>query len=121
MAVVFSFAVEPKDMKHIILISVLLAGCGHGDGSIDSTIGDPCFSDRNCDQSCYMGGDFPGGFCSLSCIDDLDCPGDSYCMAAAGGVCMFYCPPFDCSRLGPGWQCRERSRRNGGTAFVCSG
>ena len=108
-------------MKKMILISILVAACGHGNGDIDSTIGSACLSDRDCDDRCFRDDDLPGGFCSLQCFDDLDCPDDSYCMSESEGICMFYCPPFDCARLGPGWTCRERSRRNGGNIFVCSG
>lgn len=101
---------------------VWLVACGgHHDGGIDNTIGATCVSDRNCDDRCYMGGDFPGGFCSISCTSDHDCPSDTYCMSAADGVCLFACPAFDCSRLGPGWVCRERGRIGGGTINVCSG
>ena len=39
----------------------------------------------------------------------------------AGGVCMFACPEFDCSRLGPGWSCENKNRQNGGEIRVCSG
>lgn len=108
-------------MKHLLTCLIFAAACGHGAGSIDKTIGDTCLSDRDCDHVCFRGGDFPGGFCSVPCGSDLDCPDDAYCMAEAGGVCMFICPPFDCARLGGGWQCRERDRAGGGHANVCSG
>jgi len=105
----------------IATTTLLLAACGHGNGSIDDTIGGACFSDRDCDDRCYSGGDFPNGFCSRPCIDDLDCTDDAYCMAEEGGTCMYYCPPFECARLGPGWTCHEKDRKNGGKANVCSG
>lgn len=111
-------------MKYLLTAILLVTGvlgCGRRDGDIDTTIGESCLDDRDCDHRCYLGGHFPGGFCSLECADDGDCPGDTYCMADSGGVCMYVCPPFDCSRLGTGWQCRERDRRNGGTIDVCSG
>lgn len=108
-------------MKKIVFCIALLVACGHSAGEIDGTIGKACLSDRDCDDRCFNDGDLPGGFCSRSCIDDLDCPDDAYCMQESGGICMFYCPPFDCSRLGGGWNCRERDREGGGKAFVCSG
>src|SRR5215211_5657983 len=109
-------------MKNIIIVCGLLVGCGgHGVGDIDKTIGAECSTDRDCDHRCFMGGSFPGGFCSNSCVDDLDCPDDSFCMTENGGVCMYECPVFDCSRLGGDWSCRERDRQNGGKANVCSG
>jgi hypothetical protein len=109
-------------MKSFVLLFGLLVGaCGHGDGDIDETVGDSCATDRDCDDRCFTGGDFPGGFCSLGCSSDNDCPGDTYCMESSGGVCMFACPAFDCSRLGPGWRCDNEKRRNGGEISVCTG
>jgi len=108
-------------MKRLILCALFTAACGHGTGSIDKTEGAACLSDRDCDHLCYQGGHFPGGFCSVPCRTDLDCPDDSLCMSDSGGVCMFVCPPFDCARLGPGWSCRERDQLGGGHADVCSG
>ena len=109
-------------MKSIVILTALLvAACGHDEGDIDDVVGAACSSDRQCDTRCFIGGDFPGGFCSLSCATDNDCPGDTYCMQEAGGVCMFACPAFDCQRLGPGWSCHDRDRLNGGKINVCSG
>lgn len=105
----------------VILCALALAACGHGEGDIDEVVGDACTSDRQCEQRCFLGGDFPGGFCSLTCDSDNDCPSDTFCMSESGGVCMFACPGFDCSRLGAGWACREESRKNGGSITVCSG
>jgi len=106
----------------VILCALCVVACGgHDTGEIDETIGAACHTDRDCDFRCYTGGDFPDGFCSLSCASDNDCPGDTYCMVESGGVCMFGCPVFDCRRLGPGWNCRDRDRQNGGKVNVCSG
>src|SRR5262245_679824 len=102
-------------MKSLMLCVLVAAACGgHGQGGIDNVIGAACTSDRECVERCYGGGDFPGGFCSHPCRADTDCPGDTYCMANSGGVCMFACPQFDCGRLGVGWVCRERMRAAGG-------
>jgi hypothetical protein len=109
-------------MKSLFLVCALLVGaCGHGDGDIDTEVGATCVDDRDCDDSCVLGGDFPGGFCSLPCDTDNDCPGDTYCMETQGGICMFACPAFDCDRLGAGWSCKSRKRNNGGDINVCSG
>jgi hypothetical protein len=104
-----------------ILCALFVVGCGHDEGGIDDIVGKACSSDRDCDSNCYLGGDFPGGFCSVPCDNDNDCPSDTYCMAESGGVCMFACPAFDCARLGPGWGCKEKDRLGGGKADVCSG
>jgi hypothetical protein len=111
-------------MRFVLLSTVLLlAACGgHDAGDIDEIVGAPCSSDRDCDSRCYLdSGDYPGGFCSMSCQTDNDCPGDTYCMAKDGGVCLFACPAFDCSRLGTGWGCHEKDRQNGGKQNVCIG
>lgn len=106
----------------VILCALFVTACGgHGEGDIDPVVGAACASDRDCESRCYIGGDFPGGFCSMSCASDNDCPGDTYCMSESGGVCMFSCPAFDCSRLGAGWECHDRERQNGGKVNVCSG
>jgi serine protease len=108
-------------MKTVACILLLFVACGHDAGGIDDTIGSTCASDRDCDSHCYLGGDFPSGFCSQSCVTDNDCPSDALCVSESGGVCMFACPPFDCSRLGPGWTCRDKDHAGGGTVNVCSG
>jgi len=110
-------------MRLVVGLCVALAAAcgGHHEGGIDKTIGAACGSDRDCDDRCYTGGDFPGGYCSVSCESDADCPVDTFCMSESDGVCLFACPGFECARLGPGWECRERSRRGGGTTTVCSG
>lgn len=106
----------------VSLCVVVAAACGgHGAGDIDEVVGASCTSDRDCAHRCFQDSDLPDGFCSLSCVTDNDCPIDTYCMSESGGMCMFACPPFDCSRLGAGWFCRDRGRRNGGSLNVCSG
>jgi hypothetical protein len=109
-------------MRSLVLTCLLaVAACGHDDGDIDELVGATCSDDRDCDERCFLGGDFPGGFCSIICDTDNDCPDDTFCMEESGGVCMFACPPFDCDRLGGGWSCRDRSRKSGGSVNVCSG
>ena len=106
----------------VLLCALFVAACGgHDAGEIDDVIGAMCSTDRDCDSRCYSGGDFPGGFCSIPCASDNDCPSDTFCMSESDGVCMYACPEFDCSRLGNGWECRDRDRQNGGRVTVCSG
>jgi hypothetical protein len=112
-------------MKLVFLFAVAIASvasaCGRDAGDIDESIGASCASDRDCDTRCYIDNDFPQGFCSQPCASDQDCPGDAFCIDTNGGVCMFACPEFDCSRLGAGWTCRNRDRPSGGEIRVCSG
>src|SRR5512146_2206528 len=97
---------------------VLVLGChsGHDVGSIDPTIGAACTSDGNCDDRCFQHNNdhFPGRLCSLPCLGDRDCPLDTVCIDLQGGVCLFTCPAFDCSRLGAGWSCPDHDLVGGG-------
>lgn len=105
-----------------LLLFFVLAACGHDADDIDSLVGSRCESDRDCDEQCLLdSGDFPGGFCTVGCDTDNDCPAGTLCMSTNGGVCLYACPDFDCDRLGPGWGCRARSRESGGDANVCHG
>lgn len=100
----------------------LVTGCSRSPGDIDSYIGDTCVRDSDCDQRCYLDNqDFPGGFCSVSCRSDADCPSDTACIDKAGGVCLYLCPQFDCAALGPGWHCSDKERVTGGKDNVCIG
>lgn len=111
-------------MKWIALALVLVtSACGRDDGDIDELIGAQCTSSGQCEERCYADGnnDFPGGFCSIPCFSDNDCTPDSFCIDKAGGVCMFLCPEFDCTRLGPGWVCDNKDRVGGGSINVCIG
>lgn len=106
----------------VIVGALVIAACGgHDPGDIDEVVGATCASDRECEVRCYLGGAFPDGFCSLPCESDNECPVDTHCMSESGGVCMFTCPELNCDRLGPGWECRDKSRKNGGNISVCSG
>lgn len=104
-----------------IVFVIAMAACGHGPGDVDETIGAACASDRECDSLCFRGGDYPGGFCSNACQSDRDCTEDAFCIDEDGGVCLFLCPEFDCDKLGPGWQCKEKDRAGGGKISVCIG
>jgi hypothetical protein len=66
--------------------------------------------------------EFPGGFCTIHCTDDTQCPHGTVCMDPAGGVCLFPCGnDVDCAFLGPGWLCQDRDRASGGHRLVCIG
>lgn len=107
-------------MKRFLLGFVLLVGCG-GD-QIDTVVGAECTRDSQCDDRCLQDSkDYPGGFCTLSCASDNDCPSDTVCIEKSGGVCLFLCSELDCSRLGPGWACHDKDRRTGGKDNVCIG
>src|SRR5262245_17547437 len=101
-------------MKRLAFILGFISACGHDSGEIDRLVGEACRDDGDCEHRCYTdSGRFPGGFCSLPCSRDEDCPLDTYCIDVSGGVCMFYCPEFDCLRLGQSWECKSVDRVGG--------
>lgn len=110
-----------------LLLALFVTACGgadsvgdHDTGTTDSVIGDPCFTDADCLTRCYTDQDkFPGGFCSVPCASDADCPSDTRCAGTEGGVCLFECPPFDCTFLGPGYRCDDKKNPFDQTIFVC--
>lgn len=66
--------------------------------------------------------EFPGGFCTIQCTNDTQCPHGTVCMTPAGGVCLFPCRnDVDCGFLGAGWLCQDKDRASGGHALVCIG
>lgn len=100
----------------IVLLLVALGGC---DGP-DASVGAACIDDRDCRDECLR--DWPGGFCTLRCRDDLDCPRDSVCIDGNGGVCMLLCRDSrECrDRLGDNdYKCDDRRREEGGRDDVC--
>ncbi len=81
----------------------------------------------DCDNRCLPGSEqFPDGLCTVSCLDDSDCPADSACVDTEGGVCLFTCPTVDndesCAFLGPLWRCSLEDRQaDEGEVSVCIG
>ena len=66
--------------------------------------------------------DFPDGFCTVTCVDDRDCPSDALCADTHGGVCVFGCRDNrDCDFLGPRYTCREKKDFANLSVLVCMG
>ncbi|MCB9571282.1 MAG: hypothetical protein H6709_04250 [Kofleriaceae bacterium] len=105
----------------LVAASLAAAGCGGSD--VSREVGARCDVSAECDDRCLMpGGDWPGGFCTLSCDSDADCPSDARCVDDEGGVCLFECAlPADCGFLGAGWTCTTRDGRPDGQVMVCRG
>src|SRR5690349_11791190 len=58
-----------------ILAAAALSGCGF-------TVGDSCTTGNDCGgQVCVVRSEFPGGYCSMTCDKDADCPHGSVCIA----------------------------------------
>jgi hypothetical protein len=101
-----------------IISSLFLFACGGGVGNDGTLVGGPCATDRDCAELCARGGDFPGGTCTVPCLDDRDCPSDTACIDKEGGICLLLCHfDTDCR---PGYECEDESRRGAsGKATVC--
>lgn len=93
--------------------------------SVSRELGALCDDADECEERCLEGARYPGGFCSLSCDDETDCPDGASCVARDGGVCLFGCADDDgCDFLGGGWRCRPTPERGGGSGdevLVCVG
>ena len=106
----------------LVVLALWLGACGgHTIGQADNVIGSRCATDRDCDDRCYQGAQYPNGFCSVPCASDRDCPSDTYCVDMDGGVCLFQCPGFACGVLGTGWACHDRNDKSGAVVVVCTG
>lgn len=104
-----------------LALAALAFGCGTGE-PVSRTIGARCDVSTQCDERCLTGGEFPGGFCSISCDNNLGCPADTACADDQGGVCLFLCSGDpDCTFLGAGWKCETVGDKPMGTVQVCRG
>ena len=68
--------------------------------------------------------EWPGGFCSITCDTDDDCPLEAACIdEAGGGVCAIAClADSSCAYLGAGYLCHERDAHGAGSkVMVCRG
>lgn len=109
-----------------VLAVALPASCGGPDdvGASGLTVGGRCSADVDCRHRCLTGGDFPGGYCSVSCRDDRDCPEGTICGEKDGGVCLLACTlPADCHALGSDYTCDAKGRKGipDAKALVCVG
>jgi hypothetical protein len=109
-------------MRVCLVVAIALAACQSSD--VSRELGARCDVHDDCDQRCLAPGtDWPGGFCTIACETDLDCPGGAACIEEEGGVCAFICTTDPgCTFLGQGYSCKERDARGGvGKRFVCRG
>ncbi|MCX5745405.1 MAG: hypothetical protein NT062_23245 [Proteobacteria bacterium] len=95
-----------KAMTITILTS--LAACGGADVSRD--VGARCEKAADCAERCLTGGKWPGGFCTLSCDTDSDCPTDTRCISEEGGVCAYVCNTTpECGFLLGDYVCKDHA------------
>lgn len=108
----------------LLLAGLLAIGASCGDeGPVSRLIGARCDAHSECDERCLgPNSEYPGGFCSLSCNTNADCPADALCVDEDGGICLFECRLDEhCTFLGPAWNCMERDLVVGDTGLVCRG
>ena len=112
-------------LSSISIIAIIALGAlgACANDPISRTVGARCDLASECDERCLApGGDWPGGFCTVSCDTSDDCPGQASCVADEGGVCLFRCSiDADCNFLGTGWACRELDVNPTGTVKACRG
>ncbi|CAN5707297.1 hypothetical protein BH11MYX1_BH11MYX1_47050 [soil metagenome] len=104
------------------LVVLAVAACQSTDVSRD--VGARCAANSECNQECLTGGSWPGGFCTLLCDSDADCPSDTRCIdEAGGGVCAFSCAADpSCTFLGASYTCDQRDSHGGGAKVnACRG
>jgi len=107
----------------VALAAVLVAGCGVS-SDVSRDLGARCDSRDDCNDRCVPSSlaETPGGFCSLQCVDDSECPNDAACADFQGGVCLFTCATnADCEFLGAGWACDTHDGLPNGEVMVCIG
>jgi hypothetical protein len=101
------------------------AGCGTDDvGPESQMVGGRCTTDHDCVRRCLVDPTaFPGGYCTVSCTSNGDCPAGSACVAREGGICLATCKAAaDCADYGAGYTCApQTSQSAGGDPRACIG
>ena len=107
----------------VVLIAMLAIACEACESSnVSRDVGARCDANSQCNVDCLGSDQFPGGFCTVLCDSDADCPNDTRCIDFNGGVCVFGCgSDGDCDFLG-GYTCQPfDSQGQGAKVMVCLG
>jgi len=107
------------------MLVALVLGAGCNDSLVSRSVGARCDRTIECDDRCLAPSEeWPGGFCTIDCDSDNDCPEDTMCIKEGdGGVCAYFCrDDRDCIFLG-GYLCKERDAQpeTAGKVNVCRG
>ena len=109
-----------------LVLACALAACVD-DGRVSRDLGATCETPDECNGQCLREGDgWPGGLCTIACVDEARCPDGASCVDTSGGVCLYRCDDDpDCEFLltshGVAWLCGERRTPAGSTVKVCVG
>jgi len=114
--------VRPTTIALACVLALGVVACS-ADSDVSRALGARCDRIDDCDERCLADDeDYPGGFCSVSCMADRDCPGGSRCVDKDGGVCLFECSGDPaCEFLDIGWQCKSKDALPSGEVMVCIG
>ena len=105
-----------------VLVLGLWTACQSSD--VSRAVGARCDSNADCDQKCETPSNaWPGGFCTVLCDTDANCPENTRCVDEAGGICAFTCAADpECAFLGAGYMCKQVDSHGGGTKVnACRG
>lgn len=108
----------------LVILGILISALGACQSSdVSRQIGARCDTNADCDVKCLMPGDWPGGFCTILCDSDANCPENTRCIDEQGGVCAFTCEGDPgCTFLGDGYACKMVDSHGGGTKVnACRG
>lgn len=113
-------------MRNAIFALALAAIAGCQSSDVSRELGARCDRNSECDERCLAPSpEWPGGFCTISCDVNADCPSGSACVDEGGnGVCAFTCATdAGCVFLNVGYACKERDTHatGGGKVNVCRG
>ncbi|GAC1588441.1 MAG: hypothetical protein NVS3B20_16320 [Polyangiales bacterium] len=105
------------------LVTISCSSNDGGGGPNSKSVGAICSGDQDCTRQCLKNYHYPGGMCTLPCLNDPDCVPGAVCIDEAGGVCAVVCrSDADCSAFGRGFTCNETDRIGtspGGSVFIC--
>ncbi|MEO6776502.1 MAG: hypothetical protein ABI467_26390 [Kofleriaceae bacterium] len=105
-----------------MLVWILVAACQSSD--VSRQVGARCDTNADCDVKCLApDGAWPGGFCTVLCDSDANCPADTRCIEDQGGICAFTCAGDPgCTFLGDGYTCQQVDSHGGGVKVsACHG
>lgn len=105
----------------LLALLSLAVGCS-GVGPRSDLVGGTCNGDGACEQRCVQNDrHWPGGYCTLHCANDDECPGGTVCIDDNNGMCAVGCAVnADCGDFGRGFVCDAVDRKGApGGALVC--
>jgi len=95
-----------------LALALACAGDSSGIGPQGGVVGGRCSKDGDCAERCARGNDFPGGYCTVTCRRDADCPSGTLCIEKNDGICLVPCSgQVSCAGFGPEYRCDNLGRQ----------